>query len=174
MADKELDSLVTAAISLIVIFVIIAIGTVIIVGVGDTTKTGFTQSVLFSDVTAQNATAVFVGDTDLTSLSSIIRSNDSVVLGSGNFTTNLLAGTVTFDFDGDASAGTFSGFNGENVNISAVRYEKGAWYNATLVDGASAMTKISDFNPTIALVVVSAIIIMIVIAGFAVVRRPGT
>lgn len=171
MVNDELSKLSSAAISLTIIFVIIAIGTIVIVGVGDTTKNSFVESGTAINLNATNGTTLSLGTTDVTGVNTILRANDSLSLGSGNFTVNGVGGTVTFAYDGNASEGTFFDFSDKLVNVTFTAFEKGPWYNATLVDGTAAMLNISKFNPTIAVIVVSAIIIMIVVGAFVFFRR---
>ncbi len=128
---NEIGDLSKNAISFLIVAVIITIGAIIISGIGNTTKTGFTTSAVIT-ITAVNATEVFLGEDDLSGVSSIARANDSFALGAGNFTVNVATGGITFDF---VDQGTFDQFNSESVNASVNFYEKGAWYNATLIDG---------------------------------------
>lgn len=165
---NEIEDLSKNAISFLIVAVIITIGAIIITGVGNTTKTGFTTSAVIT-ITATNATEVFLGEDDLSGVNSIARANDSKVLGAGNFTVNLATGGVTFAF---TRVDTFNDFNAESVNASVSFYEKGAWYNATLIDGEQAILNISKFNPTIAVIIVAAIVVMIVMGAFVMFRRP--
>lgn len=164
--EQGLNTLLTSAIAFIVVVLVVAISGLVISEFHDSTKAAHTITITDEQITATNASISSLSNDDIIAVSLIENATNGIALGVANYTVTSSTGGILFGFDGNTSEGTHLGFSGHTVNVTYTLYEKGAWYNATKKDGLGGIEKFSTFLPTIAVVIVSSVLVMIVVAAF--------